>query len=279
MLPLAARTAESLVNWLAPMAGHRPAGVLGSPAWPGPNGDALRLVPDLDRIDALSGEREALWSRIGAADFLTRDEKRAAVGYGAEGGGGAKTLDIVIHPRHWETQPRVPVGSSDGGQWAAAVGGLASIGDGVLGSLANVTASAVTPLLRAVLQRLITALRGRGGSGSVQGPTPVPKVPGSGSAGRATRDILQPGGVAVGRMLRGAGTEVRTVGASEFRQVKNELLRDAKQVPAPQRYPGTVYERPDGVTFGLRRSNRSGETLEIIDGKGLIKNNFKVHQQ
>ena len=40
------------------------------------------MLPDLDRIDALSQEREALWSRLGKADFLTVDEKREAVGYG-----------------------------------------------------------------------------------------------------------------------------------------------------------------------------------------------------
>jgi phage portal protein BeeE len=36
----------------------------------------------LDAVEALSTEREALWSRIDKASFLTLDEKRAAVGYG-----------------------------------------------------------------------------------------------------------------------------------------------------------------------------------------------------
>ncbi len=48
------------------------------------------LRPDLDAIDALSAEREALWSRLEKASFLTANEKRAAVGYGSiEGGGDA----------------------------------------------------------------------------------------------------------------------------------------------------------------------------------------------
>jgi phage portal protein BeeE len=55
---------QALTGWLAPAYG------------------TLRLEPDLDRIEALSGEREALWRRIGAADFLDCDEKREAVGYG-----------------------------------------------------------------------------------------------------------------------------------------------------------------------------------------------------
>jgi HK97 family phage portal protein len=65
VLPLVNRTAKALSIWL-------------SPAY----GSALELRPDLDAIEALSVEREALWTRINAATFLTEDEKRAAVGYG-----------------------------------------------------------------------------------------------------------------------------------------------------------------------------------------------------
>lgn len=42
----------------------------------------VRLTPDADQIEALAEERAALWARIGAADFLTEEEKRAALGYG-----------------------------------------------------------------------------------------------------------------------------------------------------------------------------------------------------
>jgi phage portal protein BeeE len=49
----------------------------------GPNsGAVLELRPDLDAIEALSPEREALWARLEKATFLTADEKRSAVGYG-----------------------------------------------------------------------------------------------------------------------------------------------------------------------------------------------------
>jgi phage portal protein BeeE len=65
VLPLVGRTANALVGWLRPAFGGE-----------------LSLAPDLDRIEALSGEREALWSRIEKASFLTRNEKRSAVGYG-----------------------------------------------------------------------------------------------------------------------------------------------------------------------------------------------------
>ncbi len=72
VLPLCGRLAEALTGWLAPAFG-----------------DGLRLWFDADQVEALSAEREALWSRVGAADFLTADEKRAAVGYAPAGGGEA----------------------------------------------------------------------------------------------------------------------------------------------------------------------------------------------
>ena len=69
VLPLVGRTSRALTRWLARRYGAD-----------------LRLWYDVDAIEALSPEREALWSRVSKADFLSDDEKRAAVGYGkAEG--------------------------------------------------------------------------------------------------------------------------------------------------------------------------------------------------
>ncbi|MEO8723157.1 MAG: phage portal protein [Sphingobium sp.] len=39
-----------------------------------------KLALDLERVPELSDERSALWERVGAADFLTVDEKRAMLG-------------------------------------------------------------------------------------------------------------------------------------------------------------------------------------------------------
>lgn len=64
ILPLVSRTADSIAAWLEPAFG---------PARP---------VPDLDAIEALASERESLWRRVQAADFLSEAEKRSAVGYG-----------------------------------------------------------------------------------------------------------------------------------------------------------------------------------------------------
>lgn len=65
VVPLLTRTAASLSAWYGEA-----------------TGEALRLEPDLDRLPGLSAERDALWERIGRADFLSDDEKRQAVGYG-----------------------------------------------------------------------------------------------------------------------------------------------------------------------------------------------------
>ncbi len=76
VLPLVNRTVQAMGNWLS--AAYEP---------------GLRLAFDPDGVEALAVERDALWDRVAASDFLTRDEKRAAVGYGVDdaadpGGGG-----------------------------------------------------------------------------------------------------------------------------------------------------------------------------------------------
>lgn len=68
ILPLVARIAKELSAWLGPAFGG-----------------GLRLWYDADRVEGLSGERDALWARVGAATFLSDDEKRDAVGYQPRG--------------------------------------------------------------------------------------------------------------------------------------------------------------------------------------------------
>lgn len=48
-------------------------------------GGKVRLWFDPDQVEGLSAEREALWARVNDATFLSDDEKREAVGYGARG--------------------------------------------------------------------------------------------------------------------------------------------------------------------------------------------------
>ena len=69
VVPLVSRAGCALADWLGPAFSDTP----------------LDLRPDLDEIEALSPERDALWSRLEKTTFLTDDEKRAIIGYGPKG--------------------------------------------------------------------------------------------------------------------------------------------------------------------------------------------------
>ncbi len=64
VLPLVEKTAQDISDWLtANMVGH------------------AVLRPDYEQVPALSAEREAHWTRIESASFLTANEKREALGF------------------------------------------------------------------------------------------------------------------------------------------------------------------------------------------------------
>lgn len=67
ILPLVQRSVKTLEVWLSGMRA----------------GQNVRLKADLDAVPALGPEREALWKRLAAADFLTADEKRQIAGFEA----------------------------------------------------------------------------------------------------------------------------------------------------------------------------------------------------
>lgn len=62
VIPLVMRVADDLSFWLGPQFGE------------------ARLKPDLEHLEALSEERTALWERVGAASFLSDEEKRRLLG-------------------------------------------------------------------------------------------------------------------------------------------------------------------------------------------------------
>ena len=72
VLPIASRIGAALSQWLGAA-----------------YGGTVRLAVDTDRIDALAGDRAALWARVTAAPFLTLNEKRIATGYAPVEGGDA----------------------------------------------------------------------------------------------------------------------------------------------------------------------------------------------
>jgi HK97 family phage portal protein len=65
VMPLVNRTADAFNGWLVPMFGG-----------------SMTLSPDSDSVTALAMRNQSIWERVQNADFLSDDEKRAAVGYG-----------------------------------------------------------------------------------------------------------------------------------------------------------------------------------------------------
>jgi len=149
VLPLVNRTVKALSNWLSPAySDGAPGGRLREAESPGASKSTLELRPDLDQVESLAPEREALWARMERTSFLTANEKRAAVGYEALDTGGdlpgappaskppsGSDPAILISSgkpglapsfKYSPNQPRVPRGHTDGGQWTDGGGGGAS---------------------------------------------------------------------------------------------------------------------------------------------------------
>jgi HK97 family phage portal protein len=85
ILPLLDHLVAELNLWLAPFFGK-----------------SLRLAYDPDGIAALAPKREAAWTKVRTADFLTINEKRQAVGYSPIEGGdclGAQAKISSCHSR------------------------------------------------------------------------------------------------------------------------------------------------------------------------------------
>ena len=70
VLPLASKVLSAISHWLCEM-----------------TGEDVSLGPNLDQIPALGAERDAQWSRISSASFLTDAEKRTLLGLPAEPAG------------------------------------------------------------------------------------------------------------------------------------------------------------------------------------------------
>jgi HK97 family phage portal protein len=63
VLPLAGKVTATISHWLSRF-----------------TGEEVELRPDPDQVPALAAERDQHWARVGAADFLSVAEKRAALG-------------------------------------------------------------------------------------------------------------------------------------------------------------------------------------------------------
>lgn len=94
-------------------------------------------------------------------------------------------------------------------------------------------------------------------------------------SGLSVWDLVMPGGTPIGRREKGAGEEVATIGRGEDDARVAKLMAMRPMAVAKPRYEGRWYSLPDGTGFGLRRSNRHGDTIDFENpalGKG-----FKVH--
>jgi hypothetical protein len=103
VLPLVTRVQKSFQAWLAP--GYGP----------------FRFDYNADRLEALATERAAEWERVGKAPFLSLDEQREAVGYGPAPKNAVFGKDSAtgLERRYSPSQPRVPAGSPEGGEWTS----------------------------------------------------------------------------------------------------------------------------------------------------------------
>lgn len=234
---------------------------------------------DLDQIEALTGEREALWARLNAVSFLTANEKRAAVGYGPLRASDEEALvtgpfddrtfgKFTPRPalKYRPDQPRIPAGNSQGGRWVDEGLGGGSSGSGRLGG------GGATPredrIAGAKLPRWILEAFRKG-----------PKV--LKPSEKPLHELFKPGGKEIGVSRRGADDGIRTLQKSEFEKFKTEVLDGAVEVAPPKTYDGRVFSRPDGSLVGVRKSDQFGETIDVIKSPdpSTLSNGFKVHSQ
>jgi HK97 family phage portal protein len=144
VIPLVQRTASGLSRWLGPAFGR-----------------GLVLRPDLDSLDALTGDRDAQWTRLQATTFLTDDEKRALVGYGPK-------PEAMAH-KYSPDQPRDELGRwEDGG----------GFGGKIPREVANPGADGEKPVREAA--------GGRGKPPSMAPGKPTPKPPSMGKPDQPT---------------------------------------------------------------------------------------------
>ena len=212
------------------------------------------------------------------------------------------------------SQPRVPAGHPDGGQWTDGGGGggtpraeLVTLrprapARRVIGGRAypvtpaqearlDITAAQARALVREV-QRHDPRWRPKpsiyeGVEGQIranefdaqQAAARLRELGGHEPRGRSLADVLMPNGRPVGVQHSGAGHRIRTVGPPEFERMLEALSPGAQVVPSPTSFQGVWYRLTDGSIVALRRSERHGITLDVIrSNHPAIRNGDKVHQ-
>ena len=255
VLPLVNRMCAAFSAWLSPAfaLGDSP-----SSSRPPSAGVLLEFRPDLDQVEALNPEREALWARLQNVTFLTDDEKRAAAGYAALFDAPSDTAPRsrpegagALRAKYRDDQPRVRAGNADGGQWTSDGGGS---GDRLAMSKLPRALELLKPMLK-----------------------PLPKV--LKPSEKPLHELIKPGGKELGSKFRSSGDGVRTVERDTFSKLKNELMDGAKEVAGPRSYEGKVFRRPDNSEFGVRYSEKYGETIDVMKttDRIAVPDGYKLH--
>ncbi|WP_081771952.1 two-partner secretion domain-containing protein [Paraburkholderia nodosa] len=130
------------------------------------------------------------------------------------------------------------------------------------------------------LNQPITEGSGGGGPGADIVSDAPPAYSGAGANSGSISDILLPNGEPVGFVKPGAGQNIQTVTSAQFAQIESQLMQGATPVATPSGYNGTWYQMPDGSVFGIRTSQSSGTTIDVIKSNNpSLPSGFKVHQQ
>jgi len=104
--------------------------------------------------------------------------------------------------------------------------------------------------------------------------------PGNATNGGSMSNILLPNGQPIGVVMPGAGQNIQTVTAQQFIQIESQLMQGSTPVATPAGYSGTWYQMLDGSVFGIRTSQSSGATIDVIkSNNSSLPSGFKVHQK
>ncbi len=152
------------------------------------------------------------------------------------------------------------------------------------GVLVNSAGQAVSPIFSGMPSNVMSSSKEDEGDvftspqGSNAGSGAEGQQPTSSSAGLG--DILVPNGEPVGYVYLGAGPGIRTVTSEQFGQLQSQLMKGAKPVATPSGYAGVWYQMLDGSVFGIRKSDGSGTTIDVIKSNNpSLPSGFKVHKQ
>lgn len=95
-------------------------------------------------------------------------------------------------------------------------------------------------------------------------------------------NVCRPNDNLVGTISKGAGRDVRAVTGTEFDQLLRDLTNGARETsPTDPKYQGVWYQRLDGTTIGVRRSDRHGLTIDIINtlGNDALPRALRIHKR